>query len=169
MEEEKKEQENNQDNNNEEKVIIEKPEETKLKQELEETTDKFKRLMAEFDNYKKRNTKERENMYNSILADIISAFLPVMDNLEKAANANSQDEGYKQGIELVVRQFSDVLTANGLEIIETVGKTFDPELHEAVSSVTDENLGPQEIKEEFRKGYKIRGKVIRHAMVSVAN
>ncbi len=169
MEEEKKEQENNQDNNNEEKVIIETPEETKLKQELEETTDKFKRLMAEFDNYKKRNTKERENMYNSILADIISAFLPVMDNLEKAANANSQDEGYKQGIELVVRQFSDVLTANGLEIIETVGKTFDPELHEAVSSVTDENLGPQEIKEEFRKGYKIRGKVIRHAMVSVAN
>ncbi len=169
MEEEKKEQENNQDNNNEEKVIIETPEEAKLKQELEETTDKFKRLMAEFDNYKKRNTKERENMYNSILADIISAFLPVMDNLEKAANANSQDEGYKQGIELVVRQFSDVLTANGLEIIETVGKTFDPELHEAVSSVTDENLGPQEIKEEFRKGYKIRGKVIRHAMVSVAN
>ena len=169
MEEEKKEQENNQENNNEEKVIIETPEETKLKQELEETTDKYKRLMAEFDNYKKRNTKERENMYNSILADIISAFLPVMDNLEKAANANSQDEGYKQGIELVLRQFSDVLTANGLEIIETVGKTFDPELHEAVSSVTDENLGPQEIKEEFRKGYKIRGKVIRHAMVSVAN
>ena len=169
MEEEKKEQENNQDNNNEEKVIIETPEETKLKQELEETTDKFKRLMAEFDNYKKRNTKERENMYNSILADVISAFLPVMDNLEKAANANTQDENYKQGIELVLRQFSDVLTANGLEIIETVGKTFDPELHEAVSSVVDENLGPQEIKEEFRKGYKIRGKVIRHAMVSVAN
>ena len=125
--------------------------------------------MAEFDNYKKRNTKERENMYNSILADVISAFLPVMDNLEKAANANTQDENYKQGIELVLRQFSDVLTANGLEIIETVGKTFDPELHEAVSSVVDENLGPQEIKEEFRKGYKIRGKVIRHAMVSVAN
>ena len=108
-------------------------------------------------------------MYNSILADVISAFLPVMDNLEKAANANTQDENYKQGIELVLRQFSDVLTANGLEIIETVGKTFDPELHEAVSSVVDENLGPQEIKEEFRKGYKIRGKVIRHAMVSVAN
>ena len=169
MEENQKEKTENKEENVEQKNCIEENEINKMRTELEETTDKFKRLMAEFDNYKKRNTKERENMYNSILADIISAFLPVMDNLEKAANANSQDEGYKQGIELVVRQFSDVLTANGLEIIETVGKTFDPELHEAVSSVTDENLGPQEIKEEFRKGYKIRGKVIRHAMVSVAN
>lgn len=167
MEEEKKEQDN--EIEKKEEVIIETPEESKLKQDLEETTDRLKRLMAEFDNFKKRNSKERENMYNSILADIISAFLPVMDNLEKAANATSQDESYKQGIELVVRQFSDVLTSNGVEIIETVGTTFDPELHEAVSSVTDENLGPQEIKEEFRKGYKIRGKVIRHAMVSVAN
>lgn len=165
MEEENKEIEENK----KQEVIIETPEETKLKQELEETTDRLKRLMAEFDNFKKRNSKERENMYNLILADIISAFLPVMDNLEKAANATSQDEGYKQGIELVVKQFSDVLIANGLEIIPTVGTKFDPELHEAVSSVIDENLGTQEIKEEFRKGYKIRGRVIRHAMVSVAN
>lgn len=165
MEEEKKEIEENKN----QEVVIETPEETKLKQELEETTDRLKRLMAEFDNFKKRNSKERENMYNMILSDIISAFLPVMDNLEKAANATTQDEGYKQGIELVVKQFSDVLLANGVEVIKTVGEKFDPELHEAVSSVTDENLGVQEIKEEFRKGYKIKDKVIRHAMVSVAN
>lgn len=165
MEEEKKEIEENKN----QEVIIETPEETKLKQELEETTDRLKRLMAEFDNFKKRNSKERENMYNMILSDIISAFLPVMDNLEKAANATTQDEGYKQGIELVVKQFSDVLVANGVEVIKTVGEKFDPELHEAVSSITDENLGVQEIKEEFRKGYKIKDKVIRHAMVSVAN
>lgn len=170
MEEENKELENsNNEKEEQEEVTIETPEETKLKQDLEETTDRLKRLMAEFDNFKKRNSKERENLYNSILADVISAFLPVMDNLEKAANATTQDEGYKQGIELVVKQFSNVLTSNGVEIIPTVGTTFDPELHEAVSSVTDENLGSQEIKEEFRKGYKIRGKVIRHAMVSVAN
>lgn len=165
MEEENKEIEENK----KQEVIIETPEETKLKQELEETTDRLKRLMAEFDNFKKRNSKERENMYNMILSDIISAFLPVMDNLEKAANATTQDENYKQGIELVVKQFSDVLLANGVEVIQTVGKKFDPELHEAVSSVSDENLGVQEIKEEFRKGYKIKDKVIRHAMVSVAN
>lgn len=165
MEEEKKEIEENK----KQEVVIETPEETKLKQELEETTDRLKRLMAEFDNFKKRNSKERENMYNMILSDIISAFLPVMDNLEKAASATTQDENYKQGIELVVKQFSDVLIANGVEVIQTVGKKFDPELHEAVSSVSDENLGVQEIKEEFRKGYKIKDKVIRHAMVSVAN
>lgn len=165
MEEEKKEIEENK----KQEVVIETPEETKLKQELEETTDRLKRLMAEFDNFKKRNSKERENMYNMILSDIISAFLPVMDNLEKAASATTQDANYKQGIELVVKQFSDVLIANGVEVIQTVGKKFDPELHEAVSSVSDENLGVQEIKEEFRRGYKIKDKVIRHAMVSVAN
>ena len=152
-----------------ENISIETPEETKLKQELEDTMDKYKRLMAEFDNYKKRSQKEREGLYNSILADIISAFLPVMDNLEKASNAASQDEGYKQGIELVVKQFSDVLTSNGLEVIPTVGAPFDPELHEAVSSVADETLNSGDIKEEYRKGYKIRGKVIRHAMVSVVS
>lgn len=152
---------------NEEKEVAQ--ESNTIKQELEETTDRLKRIMAEFENFKKRSNKEREALYNSLLADIIASFLPVIDNLEKAVQAKTEDEGYKQGIELVVKQFSNVLTSNGVEIIPTVGTTFDPELHEAVSSVTDENLGPQEIKEEFRKGYKIRGKVIRHAMVSVAN
>ena len=136
---------------------------------LAETEDRLKRVAAEFDNYKKRSSKERESMHSSILADIVANFLPIIDNLEKAVEIKTEDEGYKQGIELVLKQFKDVLTANGVQAIETVGKTFDPELHEAVSSVVDENLGEKEIKEEYRKGYIIGNKVIRHSMVIVAN
>ena len=137
--------------------------------ELEENTDRLKRLMAEFENFKKRSAKEREGLYASIISDIISSLLPVLDNLEKAVKAETKDETYKQGIELVQKQFLDVLTSLGVKKIETVGHTFDPEIHEAVSSVVDENLGEKEIKEEFRTGYQIGNKVIRHAMVVVAN
>lgn len=140
-----------------------------MKAELEETTDRLKRLMAEFDNFKKRSAKERESLYNSLLADIVSSFLPIVDNLEKAVNSNTEDEGYKQGIELVLKQFMDVLASLGVKEIEGVGSTFNPEYHEAVSSVQDETLGEKEIKEVFRKGYKIGDRVIRHSMVVVAN
>ena len=140
-----------------------------VKLELEETTDRLKRLMAEFDNFKKRSAKEREGLYNSLVSDIFSSLLPVIDNLEKAAAAKTEDEGYKQGVELVLKQFKDVLSANGVQEIEAVGQTFDPEVHEAVGTVIDENLGEKEIKEEYRKGYKIGSKVIRHSMVVVAN
>ena len=95
--------------------------------------------------------------------------LPVLDNLEKAVEAQTEDENYKQGVELVLKQFKDVLSSQGVEEIKAVGETFDPELHEAVSSVVDENLGEKEIKEDYRKGYKIGNKVIRHSMVVVAN
>ena len=141
----------------------------KIKTDLEETTDRLKRLMAEFDNFKKRSAKEREGLYNSLLADIISSFLPVVDNLEKAVNSKTEDEGYKQGVELVLKQFTDVLSSLGVKEIETNGTTFNPEYHEAVSSIQDENLGEKEIKETYRKGYKIGDRVIRHAMVVVAN
>ena len=141
----------------------------KLQEDLDNTTDRLKRLMAEFDNYKKRASKEREQLYNSLVADIMMSFLPVMDNLEKAINTNTGDEGYKQGMELVAKQFQDVLKSFGLEEIETKGKIFDPSLHEAVSSVQDDTKESQEIVEEFRKGYKMGDKVIRHAMVVVAN
>lgn len=151
-------------------------EETKLKdtillqkQKIDEQEDRLKRLMAEFDNFKKRSAKEREGLYNSLLSDIFTSMLPVIDNLEKAATAQTEDEGYKQGVELVLKQFKDVLTANGVQEIEAVGQTFDPEVHEAVGSVVDETLGEKEIKEEYRKGYKIGSKVIRHSMVVVAN
>ena len=141
----------------------------KTKQELEETTDRLKRIMAEFENFKKRSGKEKEMLYNSILSDIISSFLPVIDNLEKAAEAKTEDENYKQGLELVLKQFKDVLTKLGVEEIKTVGETFDPEVHEAVSSIQDDTKGEKEIVQEFRKGYKVGTKVIRHAMVVVAN
>lgn len=140
-----------------------------VKAELEETTDRLKRLMAEFDNFKKRSAKEREGLYNSLLSDIVSSFLPVVDNLEKAVNSNTEDEGYKQGVELVLKQFMDVLASLGVKEIEGVGSTFNPEYHEAVSSVQDETKGTQEIVEEYRKGYRIGDKVIRHSMVIVAN
>lgn len=167
--EENKEAELKKEKNNSNEIIELKKQIDTQKIELGETEDRLKRVAAEFDNYKKRSAKEKEMMYNSLLADIISKFLPIVDNLEKALEAKTEDENYKQGIELVLRQFKDVLTASGVKEIETVGKTFDPELHEAVGSVIDENLGEKEIKQEYRKGYMIGNKVIRHSMVIVAN
>ena len=108
-------------------------------------------------------------MYNSLVSDIFTSLLPVIDNLEKAVKVETKDSNYKQGVEMVLKQFKDVLTANGVKEIDTIGKTFDPELHEAVGSVVDENLGEKEKKEEYRKGYIIDGKVIRHSLVVVAN
>lgn len=142
---------------------------SKLKDELEDIKDRHTRLIAEFDNLKKRSAKERENLYGSIMGDVISSLLPVMDNLEKATEAESKDEEYKKGIELVLKQFKDVLSANGVTEIEAVGQPFDPSIHEAVSSIQDENLGEKIVAQEYRKGYKIENRVIRHSMVVVAN
>lgn len=167
MSEEKK--ENLEENEKKEVEVKENDELGAMKQELEETTDRLKRIMAEFENYKKRSNKEREMLYNSLLADIVSSFLPVIDNLEKALSTETEDENYKQGIELVLKQFNDVLAKFGVEEIKTVGETFDPEVHEAVSSIQDEAKGEKEIVQEYRKGYKIGTKVIRHSMVVVAN
>lgn len=139
------------------------------KVQIDETEDRLKRVAAEFDNYKKRSAKEKDALYNSLIADIVSGFLPIIDNLEKAVEAETKDEEYKKGIELVLKQFKDVLASKGVKEIEAVGKTFDPELHEAVSSIVDENLGEKEIAQEYRKGYKIGNRVIRHSMVIVAN
>lgn len=160
--------EENKEKTVEKEEVVEVKEDT-TKQELEEMTDRYKRLMAEFDNFKKRSSKERESLYNSLMSDIITSILPVVDNLEKAALAPTEDENYKQGVEMVHKQLMDTLASLGVEEIKTVGETFNPEYHEAVSSVEDENLGEKEIKEEFRKGYKIGEKVIRHSMVVVAN
>lgn len=159
-------QENNTDNETV-KNLKQKLEEQKA--EIDEKDDRLKRLMAEFDNFKKRSAKERKQPYNSIIADIALSLLPVIDNLEKAVSVNTEDNNYKIGVELVLKQFKDVLKSNGITEIETIGKTFDPELHEAVSSVEDSELGVQEIKEEYRKGYMIGNKVIRHSLVVVAN
>ncbi len=153
--------------------VKEKEESTKnvepMQQELDELTDRYKRVLAEFENHKKRSQKERDNLYNMILADIIGNILPILDNLENAVKVETKDEELKKGIELVLKQFQDTLKAKGVEEIKTVGETFDPELHEAVSSIQDETKGEKEIVQEYRKGYKIGTKVIRHSMVVVAN
>lgn len=148
-------------------ILKKKIEEQKV--EIDDNEDRIKRLMAEFENFKKRSDKERAGMYSSVMGDVVTALLPAIDNLEKAAEAETQDEQYKSGVEMVLKQFKDVLTANGVKEIDAVGKTFDPSLHEAVSLVVDENLGQKVIKEEFRKGYMIGDKVLRHSLVVVAN
>jgi len=135
----------------------------------EELEDRYKRVLAEFENFKKRGQKERESLYGSVLSDIVSVILPVVDNLENAVKVQTQDESYKQGVELVLKQFKDVLNSKGVEEIKTVGETFDPSLHEAVSSVQDDTKGEKEIVQEYRKGYKIGSRIIRHSMVVVAN
>ena len=150
----------------------EKTEKDLLKQkqaELDDITDRYKRILAEFENHKKRSQKERENLYNMILSDVIEAMLPILDNLENAVKVETKDEEYKKGIELVLKQFQDTLKSKGVEEIKALGETFDPELHEAVSSVQDDTKGEKEIVQEYRKGYKIGTKVIRHSMVVVAN
>ena len=172
MEENKEELEKNEEvqaneqeeNLNEEQTLLE-----ETKAELDDITDRYKRILAEFENHKKRSQKERAMLYNSILADIVEVLLPVIDNLENATKAQTQDEEYKKGVELVLKQFKEVLASKGVEEIKAVGETFDPELHEAVSSIQAKNLGEKEIATEYRKGYKLGNKVIRHSMVVVAN
>ncbi len=140
-----------------------------VKSEYDELNDRYKRLFAEFENYKKRSQKERENLYGVITGDVVSSILPVMDNLEKAAEAKTEDTNYQDGVKMVVKQLSDVLDKFGMQAIEAIGEKFDPELHEAVSHIEDPSKGEQEIVQEYRKGYKIGNKVIRHSMVIVAN
>ena len=152
-----------------ENVIVNDSEIENLKRELDEEKDRYKRLFAEFENYKKRTQKDRENIYGMVTSDVVSTMLPIMDNLEKASNVKTEDTSYQEGVNLVVKQFATALRNLGLEEIETIGKTFDPEYHEAVSSVQDPTKGEQEIVEEYRKGYKIGNKVVRHSMVIVAN
>ena len=161
--------EKNENNKKADEIIELKKQIESQKVQIDETEDRLKRVAAEFDNYKKRSSKERDGLYGSLIADIVSNFLPILDNLEKAVETDTKDEEYKKGIELVLKQFKDVLAAKGVTEIEAVGKTFDPELHEAVSSVQDDTKGEKEIVQEYRKGYMIGNRVIRHSMVIVAN
>lgn len=160
---------------NEEKVEEKKSEEVavkeenKLQEDYNELDDRYKRLFAEFENYKKRSQKEKDSIYGMITGDVVATMLPIMDNLEKAAEAKTEDEKYQEGVKLVARQFQEALKRLGLEEIETIGQRFDPEYHEAVSHVEDDTKGEQEIIQEYRKGYKIGNKVVRHSMVIVAN
>ena len=143
--------------------------EQKLQAELDEQKDKYLRLMAEYDNFRKRSAKERLELSATVKGNTIGEILPVFDNFERALAAETEDTNYKAGVEMIFKQFGDMLTKLGVEIIDPIGQTFDPNIANAVNQIEDENLGENEVAQVFQKGYKIGDKVIRYAMVVVAN
>ena len=131
--------------------------------------EKYLRLAAEYDNFRKRSQRERENIYADVRADTITRFLPVYDNLVRALAQETADEAYKKGVEMIMTQLQDALGKLGVTEIPALGETFDPAVHNAVMHVDDEAKGENEIVEEFQKGFKLGDKVIRFSMVKVAN
>ena len=127
------------------------------------------RLAAEYDNFRKRTTKEKEQSYGNGKADAVTKILPIYDNLERALNQPTEDAAYKKGVELTMTELLKILNGLGVEVFGEVGDTFDPNLHNAVMHVEDDTLGEGEIVEVFQKGYKKGDKVIRYAMVKSAN
>lgn len=142
----------------------------KKEAELAEANDKYMRLFAEYDNFRKRTVKEKEGIYADAYIDALSQILPVLDNLERAAAFENADaEALRKGLELTLKSFSETLAKMGVHEIEALGKTFDPNVHNAVMHVDDEAFGESEIVEVFAKGYARGDKVLRHSMVKVAN
>ena len=131
--------------------------------------ERYLRLAAEYDNYRKRSARERESIYSDVRADTVTKFLPVYDNLVRALEQSTADEAYRKGVEMIMTQFKDILSRLGVTEIESVGKTFDPALHNAVMHDTDESQGENVIVQELQKGFKMGDKVIRFAMVKVVN
>lgn len=144
-------------------------EEEKLQQALKEQEDKYLRLLAEYDNYRKRSQKEKENAWTTAKADTIKELLPVYDNLERALKQETTDEAYAKGVQMTMQQLRTVLEKLGVEEIPAQGETFDPNFHNAVMHMEDEAMGENIVAEVFQAGFKMGEKVIRHAMVKVAN
>ena len=136
---------------------------------LAEQEDKFLRLAAEYDNFRKRTAKERETLWTEVKANTAAAFLPVYDNLERAIKQETADEAYKKGVEMTMNQLKEVFASLGIEEIPALGQSFDPNLHNAVMHIDDENFGENEIAEVFQAGFRCGEKVIRFSMVKVAN
>lgn len=145
------------------------PQEDKKPEAPQAQSDAYLRLLAEYDNYRKRSQREKDSLYADIKADTLLKFLPVYDNLVRALNQPTEDEAYRKGIEMIMTQFCTTMEKLGVEKIESLGKTFDPALHNAVMHVDDETKGENEIVEVFQDGFLIGEKVIRFAMVKVAN
>lgn len=142
----------------------------KLAEELATEKDRCMRVMAEYDNFRKRSQKERENIYSDVRADTILKLLPVYDNLERALKAETEDEAYRKGVEMTMDQFREILEKMGVaEIDAKTGDKFDPTIHDAVMHVDDDSLGEGVIVEEFQKGFRLGDKVIRFSVVKVAN
>ena len=141
-------------------------------EKIEELTDRVKRQMAEFENFRKRSEKEKSTMYEMGARDIIERMLPVIDNFERGLSAPPADESAKafvDGMDMIYKQLLKTLEESGVKAIEAVGQEFDPNFHNAVMHVEDENVGENVIVEEFQKGYLYRDSVVRHSMVKVAN
>ncbi len=138
--------------------------------QLDTVKDQFTRLTAEYDNYRKRTAKEKDSLYQDAKADTIKEFLAVYDNLERAAASEGGDDSpHKQGLVMIFNQFKELLTKLGVAEIEAKGQPFDPEKMNAVMHIDDENLGENEVAQVFQAGFLLRDKVIRHAIVQVAN
>ena len=170
--EEQEPDEEDEDKKSGKKLFGKKNKKDKKDEKIEELTDRLTRQMAEFDNFRKRTEKEKSQMYEIGAKDIIEKMLPVVDNFERGLDAvkeEDKDDPFIQGMEMVYKQLMTVLGELGVKPIEAVGKEFDPNLHNAVMHVEDENFGENIIAEEFQKGYMYRDSVVRHSMVKVAN
>ena len=152
---------------------VETPQEAETKNPFEEKYnaehDSYLRLAAEFDNFRKRTVKEKEQSYGNGRADAVEKMLPVYDNLERALNQPTEDAAYKKGVELTMNELVKIFTGLGVEIFGNVGDAFDPNIHNAVMHLEDESLGENTIAQVFQKGFKIGDKIVRFAMVQVAN
>lgn len=140
-----------------------------LKKELADEKEKYLRLDAEYYNYRTRSLKEKQDAYDNALMKTVTEVLGVIDNFERAATAECSDEQFKKGIDMIFKQYLTILEKLGVSEINAVGQPFDPNLHNAVSSCEDENLGENTVAAVLQKGYTLGKKVIRHAMVTVAN
>ena len=140
----------------------------KLKEEIKERDDKYLRMAAEYDNFRRRSREEKEATYENALADTVAELLPIVDNLERAANYDD-GEKVKEGLGMTLKAVSSVFSSMGIESVGAVGETFDPNLHNAVMHIEDESFGEGEIVDVFEKGYKKNKRVIRFAMVKTAN
>ena len=157
----------------EEKPVEETPEvsvpEINWEEKFNEEHDSYLRLAADYDNFRKRNAKEKETLYAAGKAEAVEKLLPVYDNLERALNQATADEAYKKGVEMTMTQLVGILNGLGVEIFGQIGDVFDPHIHNAVMHTEDESLGENVISQVFQKGFKLGEKIVRFAMVQVAN
>ena len=163
---------NSDESKSEKKIFGKKNKKDKKDEKIEELTDRLTRQMAEFDNFRKRTEKEKSQMYEIGAKDIIDKILPVVDNFERGLNGVKEEEKndpFIQGMEMVYKQLMTTLEGVGVKPIEAVGQEFNPDFHNAVMHVEDENFGENIVAEEFQKGYMYRDSVVRHSMVKVAN
>ena len=150
-------------------TVEETPEVNEWEEKYNAERDAHLRVAAEFDNFRKRTIKEKEQSYGNGKADAVEKLLPVYDNLERALNQPTEDEAFKKGVEMTMTQLVGIFSGLGVEIFGNVGDTFDPNFHNAVMHIEDEAYGENVICQVFQKGFKLGDKIIRFAMVQVAN